>query len=129
MSIARPNQQQDIASAIWQEKLVVIGSANSVAAYKPQGTLIEALQNKLANSVCIAAAYEFGTIPETEVFHALRADSWLQAYGDLNGKLAYQIKRNMLNAFYCYEDRWQESVFNLALTAQEELLAGLRNCW
>lgn len=117
----------NLASTIWGDKLVVAGSKNSVAAYHPQGTLICALQNTLAESICIAAAYEFGTVSETEVFHALRADHWLYAHGDLNSKLAQEIKQNMLNAFYCDRPDWQESICNLAYTAQEELLTGLKS--
>ncbi len=119
--------QQNLASAIWGDKLVMTGSENSVAAYQPQGTLITTLQNKLTTSICIAAAYEFGTIPQTEVFNALRADHWLHAYGDLNSEQASEIKQNMLNAFYGDRSDWQESIFNLALSAQEELYTGLKS--
>ena len=117
----------NLAAEIWGEKLVMTGSADSVAVYSPQGTLIAALQAKLATSTCIAAAYEFGTIYETEVFHALRADHWLHTHGDLDTKQAVEIKQNMLNAFYGVLPEWQKSVCNLAFTAQEELLVGLRS--
>ncbi|MGB5635247.1 MAG: DUF2817 domain-containing protein [Waterburya sp.] len=120
-------EHPNLASEIWGDKLVISGSAKSVAAYSPQGTLISALQNKLTQSICIAAVYEFGTIPETEVFQALRADHWLQAYGDLNSKQAQNIKQNMLNAFYGDRPDWQKSICNLAFSAQEELLVGLRS--
>ncbi|MBE9047068.1 DUF2817 domain-containing protein [Pleurocapsales cyanobacterium LEGE 10410] len=120
-------KEKDLASKIWGDKLVMAGSRNSVAAYNPQGTLISALRNTLTESIYIAAAYEFGTILETEVFHALRADHWLHAHGNLQGKLAQGIKQNMLNAFYCDRPDWQESICNLAFTAQQELLTGLRS--
>ena len=126
MSLAENTQNENYASPIWGDKLVATGSAKSVAAYQPQGTLISALQNKLS-CICIAAAYEFGTIPETEVFHALRADHWLQAYGDLNSQQAKTIKHNMLAAFYCDRPDWKESICSLAFTAQEQLYAGLRS--
>ena len=116
----------NLASQIWRDKLVVTGSAKSVAAYRPQGTLISALQSKLS-CTCIAAVYEFGTIAETEVFHALRADHWLHAYGDLNSQQAKTIKQNMLDAFKCDRSDWKESIANLAFTAQEELFIGLRS--
>lgn len=123
MYLPSSDRQSHLASKTWGDKLVVTGSANSVAAYCPQGTLIARLQQRIAT--CIAATYEFGTIPEAEVFHALRADHWLHAYGDLNGKQAHEIKQQMLDTFYCDRLDWQESVFNLAMTAQEELLQGL----
>ncbi len=119
--------RQNLAREIWGDKLVIAGSAKSVAAYSPQGTLISGLQNKLAQSTCIAAAYEFGTIPETEVFQALRADHWLHAYGDINSIQAQTIKQNMLDAFYSDRLDWQKSICNLAFAAQEELLAALRS--
>ena len=128
MSLDRQSAtNQNLTSEIWGDKLVVMGSQQSVAAYSPQGTLIAALQNKLEPSICIAAAYEFGTISETEVFHALRADHWLHAHGDLSSKQALEIKQNMLYAFYGDRPEWQKSVCNLAFVAQEELLAGLRS--
>ena len=127
MSLADDSQQENIASQVWGDKLVVTGSAKSVAPYQPLGTLISALQNKLSHSICIAATYEFGTISETEVFHALRAEHWLQAYGDLNSQQARDIKRNMLAAFYCDRFDWKEAICSLAFTAQEELFTGLRS--
>ena len=116
---------KNFASQIWGDKLVISGSAESVAAYSPQGTLISALQHRLTQSTCIAAAYEFGTIPETEIFHALRADHWLHAHGDLNSEQAYSIKQNMLDAFYCDRPDWQKSICELAFSAQEELFQGM----
>jgi hypothetical protein len=127
MSLPSENQANQIASEIWGDKLVITGSEKSVAAYNPQGTLISALQQKLAPVTCIAAAYEFGTTAETEVFQALRSDHWLHAHGDLNSPQAQKIRQNMLEAFYCDRCDWQESVCNLAFTAQEELLAGLKS--
>lgn len=120
-------ENKTLASEIWGDKLVISGSANSVAAYSPHGTLIEALQYKLSDSTCIAAAYEFGTIPENEVFHALRADHWLHAYGNVNSEQVQTIKQNMLDAFYCDRPDWQKSICELAFTAQEELLKGMRS--
>jgi len=116
---------KNLAAQIWGDKLVIAGSAQSVATYSPQGTLISALQHKLSQSTCIAAVYEFGTISETEIFNALRADHWLYAHGDINSKQAYSIKQNMLNAFYCDRPEWQKSICELAFTAQEELLLGM----
>ncbi|WP_019504886.1 DUF2817 domain-containing protein [Pleurocapsa sp. PCC 7319] len=124
---ANTGETENLATAVWGNKLVITGSANSVAPYHPQGTLIAALQNKLTQSNCLAAAYEFGTITEVEVFNALRADHWLQAYGDFNTQQAQRIKQNMLNAFYSDRPDWQESICNLAFTAQQELLTGLKS--
>ncbi|MGL6341166.1 MAG: DUF2817 domain-containing protein, partial [Waterburya sp.] len=118
--------QQDLLTSIWGEKLVIAGSANSVAFYYPQGTLISAINDQLNHTCCIAAAYEFGTLPETEMFQALRADHWLYAYGDLNSQQAQVIKQNLLQANYSDRSDWQESICNLAFTAQTELYAGLK---
>ena len=126
--MSMPNDAtEDLASKIWGDKLVVVGSENSVATYTPYGTLLATLQNKLANSVCVAAVYEFGTIPEHEVFHALRADHWLYLHGYLNTQQAIEIKQKMLDAFYCDRADWQKSICNLAFEAQAELLTGLRS--
>ncbi|MEL6438268.1 MAG: DUF2817 domain-containing protein [Cyanobacteria bacterium J06621_8] len=120
-------EQPNPANAVWGEKLVTTGTAQSVAIYSPHGTLIETLKQRLNPAICIAAAYEFGTIPENEVFQALRADHWLHAHGDLNSLQAETIRQNMLNAFYCDRPDWQQAICNLAFTAQDELLNGLRD--
>ena len=127
MSIDNNPHTANLAANIWGDKLVMTGSANSVAAYKPHGTLIAALQNNLYQSICLAAAYEFGTIPETEVFDALRADRWLYYHGDVNSTQARIIRQGMIDAFYSHDPDWQESICHLAFTAQAELLAGLKS--
>jgi len=127
MSLPKNSESQSLATKIWGDKLVITGSEQSVAAYIPHGTLIAALQNKLADSICVAAAYEFGTVSEAEVFNALRADHWLYLHGYLNTQQAVEIKQNMLNAFYCDRSDWQRSVCSLAFEAQNELLQGLRS--
>ena len=126
MCLPEESQVQQ-ARSIWGDKVVTTGSENSVAAYIPTGTLMAALQTKLTNSSYIAAVYEFGTIPEQEVFNALRADHWLHLHGDLDTEEALFIKQNMLDAFYCDRSDWQKSVCELAFTAQDELLIGLRS--
>lgn len=129
--ISIPSDSQEttaLAKEIWGEQLVVTGSEKSVATYSPQGTLVAALQNKLTNSIYVAAAaYEFGTIPENEIFQALRADHWLYAHGTLNSPQAITIKQNMLNASYSDRSDWQKSICSLAFTAQDQLLTGLRS--
>ena len=124
------SRQSDLGLRIWGDKVIIAGSPNSVAPYKPQGTLIAAiaaLQKTLSQSTCIAAVYEFGTIAETEIFTALRADHWLHLHGDLNSKQAQMIKNNLLEAFYCDRSDWQESICNLAFAAQIKLLTGLKS--
>ncbi|MEO1799248.1 MAG: DUF2817 domain-containing protein [Cyanobacteria bacterium J06629_2] len=119
--------ESKLVRSIWGDKAVIAGSEQSVTTYTPKGTVIAALQARLANSRYVAAAYEFGTIPENEVFQALRADHWLYLHGDLEDEPAIQIKQNMLDAFYCDRPDWQKSVCDLAFAAQAELLAGLRS--
>lgn len=127
LPISNSGESQNLAGEIWGDKLVITGSEKSVAAYSPQGTLIAALQNKLTTSNCIAAVYEFGTIPENEVFQALRSDHWLYIHGELATQQAVEIKQNMLDAFYCDRSDWQKSICNLAFSAQDELLNGLKS--
>jgi len=128
MTIQNKNSSQsNLASVVWADKVAITGSSDSVAAYQPQGTLIAACPNIFINSLCIAAAYEFGTIIETEVFEALRADHWLYLHGDLHSKQAQEIRNGMMNAFYCDHHDWQESICNLALEAQIELLNFLKS--
>ncbi|MEL7522492.1 MAG: DUF2817 domain-containing protein [Cyanobacteria bacterium J06553_1] len=127
MTLPSKSAKLNLAQSIWGDKLVIAGSEQSVATYTPTGTILAALQAKLANSVFVAAAYEFGTIAENEVFNALRADHWLHTHGDLDDDSAIEIKQNMLDAFYCDRPDWQKAVCNLAFVAQDELLTGLRS--
>ena len=127
MTIEPENSSQpDLANHVWGDKVIITGSPNSVAPYKPHGTLLAALPNTLSQSTCLAAAYEFGTISETEVFAALRADHWLYLHGDLNSKQAQVIREDMIEAFYSDRSDWQESICNLAFVAQTELFDYLR---
>ncbi|MEL6494616.1 MAG: DUF2817 domain-containing protein [Cyanobacteria bacterium J06623_7] len=126
--ICLPNTSgTELAQSIWGDKVVITGSANSVAAYIPTGTLVSTLHTRLNRTTCVTAVYEFGTIPEPEVFQALRADHWLYRHGDLNTQSAVSIAQNMLDAFYVDSLEWRKSVCELAFTAQDELLAGLRS--
>ena len=126
MTIQNENSS-NIASVVWGDKVTITGSSESVAPYQPQGSLIAAFPQILADSVCIAAAYEFGTIIETEVFESLRADHWLYLHGDVHSEQAQKIRNGMINAFYCDHSDWQESICNLAFEAQEELLNYLKS--
>lgn len=127
MTIQNTNSSQsNIAQTVWGDKVAITGSSESVAPYQPHGSLIAALPNMLINSVCIAAAYEFGTIIETEVFESLRADHWLYLHGDLHSEQAQKIRSGMMKAFYCDHPDWQEAICNLALEAQEELFTYLK---
>ena len=121
------NVQSLTPQAIWGEKVAIAGTAESVASYSPQGTLITGLDDELPKTLCIAAAYEFGTVSEIEVFNALRADHWLHAYGDLYSPTALKIKQDLLNAFYSDRSSWQDTVCELAFTAQTELYQGLKS--
>ena len=70
-------------------------------------------------------AIEYGTLDQIEVMNALRADHWLYAYGDLDSPEAIEIKRDIRDAFFGEDDKWQQDVYNRGLEVTRKALAGL----
>ena len=110
--------------ACWGAKCVSLHAPETVA-YVVTGDLLHALDEELASARVTSSAYEFGTVEAIEILQALRADSWLHAYGDLASPLAREIKEQVRQAFACDADDWWESVFELAAEAESEALAML----
>ena len=58
----------------------------------------------------ISATLEFGTYPVREVLHALLADNWLHAHGDVESPLGREIKADIRKRLFPDEDDWKERV-------------------
>ena len=57
-------------------------------------------------------AQEFGTYDPTRVFRAMRADNWLQHYGDAESENGRRIKTELLEVFRPTDPTWQRTVLN-----------------
>jgi hypothetical protein len=57
-------------------------------------------------------AQEFGTYEPTRVFRAMRADNWLQYYGDAESESGQAIKAELLEVFRPADPAWQRAVLD-----------------
>ena len=70
-------------------------------------------------------AMEYGTLPQTEVMTALRADQWLENHPEAPEAQRREIKRQVRDAFYTDTDAWKERIVEQALDAGYSGLRGL----
>lgn len=70
-------------------------------------------------------ALEYGTRPQDEVFHALRASNWLWRCGDRDSSQGRQILAELRACFAPDDTAWQERVWDRAMETQQAALKGL----
>ena len=90
-----------------------------------EASLKLALTEMLSDSVVTAVSLEFGTLPQMEVFKALRAENWLHHHGGMDHPRAKKIKTCLLRAFHPDSDEWEASVWNQGMEVVEQALAWL----
>jgi hypothetical protein len=73
-----------------------------------------------------AVSLEFGTLPPTEVFKALRAESWLHHHAGADEPRAQAIQQCLLRAFYPDSDEWKASVWTRGREVVDQALEGLQ---
>jgi hypothetical protein len=71
-------------------------------------------------------ALEYGTLPFSEVSHALRADQWLENHPEAADEQRAQIKRQIRAAFYTDTEAWKEQVLAQATDAARQAVHGLQ---
>jgi hypothetical protein len=70
-------------------------------------------------------ALEYGTLPQTEVMTALRADQWLENHPEAPEAQRLEIKRQVRDAFYTDTDAWKAQILEQAYDAAHGALRGL----
>jgi hypothetical protein len=70
-------------------------------------------------------ALEYGTLPQTEVMTALRADQWLENHPEAGAAQRESIKRQLRDAFYTDTDAWKERIVEQGIDAAQGALRGL----
>jgi Protein of unknown function (DUF2817) len=70
---------------------------------------------------------EFGTVPIPAVLRALRAENWLQYYGQSDSALGRKIKEDLKAAFYPADQSWGNMVLGRSREVLEQAMAGLTN--
>jgi len=70
-------------------------------------------------------ALEYGTLPLTQMFDALRADQWLENHPEAGAAQREAIKQRMLAAFYTDTEAWKQAVLAQGIEAAMQAVAGL----
>lgn len=87
----------------------------------------EAMQHKYAEKSMISFGIECGTKSSLSSVMALRAQNWLDNYGEPNDPHAAQIKRDIREAFYPEKDtQWQIQITKRTLAAFDGLIKEMR---
>jgi hypothetical protein len=112
------------ASRWFGAAVIPAGGADSASA-PISGDWLAAAPGLAPNAKVTSIAVEFGTVDGLNVVAALRADSWLHAYGDPNSDEGRAIRRQMRDAFYLDSDLWRGMVLGQALSSSRQAVAGL----
>lgn len=99
-------------------------SGDSVSAHL-SGALNQAFPKMLPNAEVTAVGLEFGTLPATAVFDAMRAENWLHHHAGTAHAATTKIKQRLLRAFCPDDDLWRGKVWEEGRFAIEQVLAKL----
>lgn len=72
----------------------------------------------------VSVVLEFGTCDPLEVLGAIRADNWLEQYGDRRSQRGQEIGEQMRLAFFVNEPVWQDRVSERGLEVIRAAIAG-----
>ena len=89
------------------------------------GMMFAAAYEECPQAEYTGIAMEYGTLPQTEVMTALRADQWLENHPEAPEAQRREIKRQVRDAFYTDTDEWKERIVEQALDAGHGALRGL----
>lgn len=73
-------------------------------------------------TLAIPVVVEFGTLSETEVLAAMRADNWLHAHHDPLSATGESIRARTRDAFYLRDEGWRSSVAEQGLSTIDAAL-------
>jgi hypothetical protein len=90
------------------------------------GDGLSAAAGLLPHAEVTSLALEIGTLAMLDVLAALRADTWLHAYGDYASPQGQAIKKQMRDAFYGDRDDWKGMVAGQSLLATRQAVTGLQ---
>jgi hypothetical protein len=89
------------------------------------GTMWMAAYDECAQAEYTGIAVEYGTLPQADVIHALRADQWLENHPDADEATRRAIKRQVRDAFYTDTDAWKEQIVEQGIDAAYGAVRGL----
>ena len=109
----------------WYGDIVTSPSAGTSSSAPLVGVIARSVREAARGADVISATLEFGTYPVRDVLHALLADNWLHAHGDLDSPLGREIKADIRKRLFPDEDGWKERVLTKGVEILNRTLAGL----
>ena len=96
----------------WYGDILTSPSAGTSSSAPLVGVIARAVREAAKGADVISATLEFGTYPVREVLHALQADNWLHAHGEVDSALGREIKADIRKRLFPDEDEWKERVLD-----------------
>ena len=109
----------------WFGDIVTSPSAGNSSSAPLVGVIARSVREAAKGADVISATLEFGTYPVREVLHALLADNWLHAHGDVESPLGREIKADIRKRLFPDEDDWKERVLVQGVEILNRTLKGL----
>jgi hypothetical protein len=111
------------AKAWWGDITSIYDGSSTSAVLTGLMTLVA--YEECAQAEYTAMALEYGTLPQTEVMLALRADQWLENHPGADDATRRAIKQQLRDAFYTDTDAWKEKIVAQGCDAAQGALRGL----
>ena len=89
------------------------------------GMMWMAAYDECAQAEYTGIALEYGTLPQSEVIDALRADQWLEDHPGADDATRRVIKQQVRDAFYTDTDAWKERIVEQGVDAAYSAVRGL----
>ena len=89
------------------------------------GVIARAVREAAGGADVTSATLEFGTYPVRDVLHALLADNWLHAHGDIDSALGREIKADIRKRLFPDEADWKKRVLAKGVEILNRALEGL----
>ncbi len=109
----------------WHGDIVTSPSAGTSSSAPLVGVIARSVREAAKGTDVISATLEFGTYPVRDVLHALLADNWLHAHGDVESPLGREIKADIRKRLFPDEDDWKERVLVQGVEILNRTLKGL----
>ncbi len=109
----------------WYGAIVTSPSAGTSSSAPLVGVIARAVREAANGAEVISATLEFGTYSVREVLHALQADNWLHAHGDVDSPLGREIKADIRKRLFPDEDGWKQRVLDQGVRIVRRALNGL----
>ncbi len=111
------------ARAWWGDVTSIYDGSSSSAVLT--GMMFEAAYQECPQAEYTGIALEYGTLPQTEVMTALRADQWLENHPDAGAPQRSEIKRQVRDAFYTDTAEWKQRIVEQGVDAAWGAVRGL----